>query len=53
MWPMMLRMRRLINSVVTKMRYEDLVKGNKILINKSVCNQKKKKKKDHVLFMLY
>ena len=34
------------------MRYEDLVKGNKILINKSVCN-KKKKKLDNVLFMLY
>ena len=37
-------------SVVTKMRYEDPVKGNKILINKSVCN---KKKLDHVLLMLY
>ena len=24
------------------MRYEDPVKGNKILINKSVCNKKKK-----------
>ena len=52
MWPMMWQMRRLNKSVVTKMRYKDPVKGNKILINKSVCN-KKKKKLDHVLFMLY
>ena len=57
MWPMMLRMRRLINSVVTKMRYEDSIKGNRILINKSVCNKKKYIYiyiyLDHVLFMLY
>ena len=52
MWPMMLRMRRLINSVVTKMRYEDPIKSNSILINESVYGQKKKKLLDHVLFLL-
>ena len=43
-------MRMLNKSVVTKIRYEDPVKDNKILINKSICN---KKKLDHVLLMLY
>ena len=43
-------MRMLNKSVVTKIRYEDPVKDNKILIKKSKCN---KKKLDHVLLMLY
>ena len=34
-------MRMLNKSVVTKIRYEDAVKDNKILINKSICNKKK------------
>ena len=33
---------KLIKSVITKMRYENPVKGNSILINESVCSQKKK-----------
>ena len=44
-------MRLLNRSVVTKIQYEDPVKDNKILINNSICN--KKKKLDHVLLMLY
>ena len=47
----MWQMRLLNRSVVTKIQYEDPVKDNKILINKSICN--KKKKLDHVLLMLY
>ena len=44
MWSIIWQMRRLNKSVATKIQYENPVKGNSILINESVCSQKKKKK---------
>ena len=53
MWSIIWQMRRLNKSVATKIQYENPVKGNSILINESVCSQKKKKKMlDHIIFML-
>ena len=51
MWPIIWQMRRFNKSVATKIQYENPVKGNSILINESVCSEKKKML-DHILFML-
>ena len=54
MWPIIWQMRRLNKSVATKIQYENPVKGNSILINESVCSQKKKKKnvRSHSLYVV-
>ena len=52
MWPIIWQMRRFNKSVATKIQYENPVKGNSILINESVCSQKKKNVRSHSLYVV-